>query len=55
MKKQVIRTLHFGDKTIDLVEPVYVELKGSQGWVLMQIIIQLNKKIKELKEQLNIC
>ena len=51
MKKQIVRTLQFYDKTIDLVEPVYIDAKGSQTWVLTQLVIALNNKIKDLKEQ----
>lgn len=53
MEKQIIRTLHFNNETVNFVEPVYIDVHGNQMRVLMRIVVELNNKVKELKEQLD--
>lgn len=50
MEKRIIRTLHLDNDTVNLAEPVYIDVEGSQMKVLMRVVVELNNKIKELKE-----
>lgn len=53
MKKQIIRKLCLNNDIIDLIEPIYINVKGNNVQVLARVIRELNDKLKELKEQLN--
>ena len=53
MEKQIIRTLRLDNDIITLAEPVYIDTKANQVKILMRVVIELNNKIKELKEQLD--
>ena len=54
MDKTLIRIIRYRRQEIKLIEPVYISLKWRYSEdVLMRVIDELNKQVKELKEQLN--